>query len=120
MKRTSFTRQRQGAAEALAITPAWLLVRHVRPEAILEGAWSAKIRVRSDWDVRVGDVLKEEDGRLFVVQQMAPEQATMLLLCSEVKGLIPDDFSSQVLNVWWTDNLGGRWEIGRASCRERV
>lgn len=107
--RTLFTRYRQGEATGLALTPAWLYVRHVKPEADLHGTWSAKIRVGIDRDVRLGDVLAQEDWRLFVVQQIAPEQATKMLLCSELRGVIPDDFSSQQMNAFWMKAGVGWW-----------
>lgn len=110
--RTSFTRYRQGEASGLALSPAWLHVRHVRPDAdVVSAAWTARIRIGSAWDVRFGDVLAQSDGRLFCVQQIAPEQATKMLLCSEVRGIIPDDFSSQIFNAWWTKGDLGLWSL---------
>jgi hypothetical protein len=110
MKRTSFTRFRYGEASGLAITPAWLEVRRAVAGLTTVGQGAAAfVRCKIDWDVRAGDVLKEADGRLFAVQQVRPEQATQMLLCSELSAIIPDEFESGIINAFWTVGAAGSW-----------
>lgn len=110
MERTSFVRFRRGVAETLAISPGHLLVfppsigiTNVALERLIPRGLRAEVRLKDTFDVRVGDVLRQDGfGRIFVVLNIDREVNNTRLFCAELWPPIGDEFDSGRLESFWS------------------
>lgn len=102
----------------LAIPTVWLNIHTPRVFDGVDAPITASLRLKASWDVVKGDVL-EAQQRFFCVEQLKPEQSTQLVFCRELAAFIPDEFTSGILNPWWTASGAGTWtpEGGKSTLR---
>lgn len=118
--RTTFTRYRLGGASSLAIPLAWLRLlgplgggpQILDPSRGSQQGVSAHIGIHRNYDVRIGDILKEgaagASGRAFIVLQVEPRADHVdLYHSSEIPPPIPDEFNTFTKELFWTDPDAG-------------
>ncbi len=98
------------------ISPAWVRVlrgevgmSEVLARGVRSRAYTCGVRVSSNADVIVGDILKGPVGEMRVLEvvQIAPESNTKTALCKEIAWFIPDDFEHEVIDPFWVASGAG-------------
>lgn len=120
MERVRVTRFRRGVATSQVFPWAWLAVNQFRATADLAGHIVASLAFYRRADIRVGDLCRLSDGRLFVVQQINLDVSQIKCACGEVAPVIPDQFSEGIINPWWTKAVPGTWAVVPSESRLRL